>query len=103
MVGLAWAAPRSAADAVIVGSKIIRRDIGTDNNRCVGGKAANPTVAWTASRASHILRRDAYASLRTTYMKCDLSTGAIAVSSSHASHGAPASTRWIGGASTRLR
>jgi len=33
----------SAADAVMVGSEIIRHDIGADNNRRVGGKAANPT------------------------------------------------------------
>jgi hypothetical protein len=28
---------------VIVCSQIIRRDIGADNNRRVGGRAANPT------------------------------------------------------------
>ncbi|MDN4035693.1 hypothetical protein [Massilia sp. YIM B02443] len=37
-VGLAWAAPRSAADAVIVGSKITRHDIGAGNDHRVGGK-----------------------------------------------------------------
>jgi len=40
---LAWAAPRFAADAVIVCSKIIWRDTGADNNHRVGGAAANPT------------------------------------------------------------
>ncbi len=32
-----------AADAVIVGSKIIRRESEADNNHRVGGQAANPT------------------------------------------------------------
>jgi len=32
-----------AADAVMVGSEIIRHDIGTRNNHRVGGGAANPT------------------------------------------------------------
>ena len=33
-----------AADAVMVGGEIIRRETGTDNNRRVGGEAANPTM-----------------------------------------------------------
>jgi hypothetical protein len=33
----------SAADAVMVGGEIIRRDNGADNNRRVGGQAAHPT------------------------------------------------------------
>jgi hypothetical protein len=41
---LASAAPRYAADAVMVGSEIIRREIGTDNDRRVGGIAANPCI-----------------------------------------------------------
>ena len=43
IVGLASAAPRFAADAVIVCSKIIRRENGTGNNHRVGGEPANPT------------------------------------------------------------
>jgi hypothetical protein len=42
-VGLAWAAPRCAANASVIAREIIRRDNGTDNNRRVGGAAANPT------------------------------------------------------------
>jgi len=34
-----------AADAVIICRKIIRREIGTVNNRRVGGGAANPTYS----------------------------------------------------------
>jgi hypothetical protein len=32
-----------AVDAVVVSRQIIRHDIGADNNRRVGGTAANPT------------------------------------------------------------
>jgi len=36
-----------AADAVMVGSTIIRRENGADNDRRVGGTAANPTRSGT--------------------------------------------------------
>ena len=42
----------SAADAVMIGFEIIRRDIGANNNRRVGGKAANPTPSSHAVAAS---------------------------------------------------
>ncbi|WP_137174396.1 hypothetical protein [Massilia sp. HP4] len=41
-----------AADAVIVGGKIIRNESGTDNHHRVGSEAANPT--WSGDEPKRV-------------------------------------------------
>jgi len=40
--------------ASIVGSEIIRRDIGADNHRRVGGRAAHPTMSAPVARHANV-------------------------------------------------